>query len=32
VLDREGEFLVVDRGGVGHNCEEHPLALRVVLE
>ena len=32
VLECEGEFLVVDRGGAGHNCEEHPLALRVVLE
>jgi ureidoglycolate lyase len=32
VLEREGEFLVVDRGGAGHNCEEHSLALRVVLE
>jgi len=32
VLEREGEFLVVDRGGAGHNCEEHPLALWVVLE
>ena len=32
VLESEGEFLVVDRGGAGHNCEEHPLALRVTLE
>lgn len=31
VLEREGEFLVVDRGGAGHNCDEHPLALRVLL-
>lgn len=31
VLEREGEFLVVDRGGAGHNCEEYPLALRVRL-
>jgi len=31
VLEREGEFLVVDRGGAGHNCDEHPLALRVTL-
>ncbi|MBL1272118.1 MAG: ureidoglycolate lyase [Marinobacter maritimus] len=31
VLDCEGTFLVVDRGGAGHNCEEHPLALRVTL-
>ncbi|WP_163574267.1 ureidoglycolate lyase [Halomonas faecis] len=32
VLEREGEFLVVDRGGEGHNCDEHPLAVRVTLE
>jgi len=31
VLDREGEFLVVDRGGQGHNCDEHPLAARIRL-
>ncbi|MEC9483866.1 MAG: ureidoglycolate lyase [Halomonas sp.] len=31
VLDREGEFLVVDRGGQGNNCDEHPLPVRVVL-
>lgn len=31
VLDREGEFLVVDRGGEGNNCEEYPLSLRIVL-
>jgi ureidoglycolate lyase len=31
VLDREGEFLVVDRGGAGNNCDEHPLAVRVSL-
>ncbi|MGJ7457684.1 ureidoglycolate lyase [Halomonas sp. MA07-2] len=31
VLEREGEFLVVDRGGAGNNCDEHPLALRVSL-
>lgn len=31
VLECEGEFLVVDRGGAGHNCEEYPLALRVTL-
>jgi len=29
VLEREGEFLVVDRGGEGNNCDESPLALRV---
>jgi len=32
VLEREGEFLVVDRGGEGHNCDEHPLAVRVTLD
>lgn len=31
VLEREGEFLVVDRGGAGHNCDEYPLGIRVVL-
>ncbi|SFU76009.1 ureidoglycolate lyase [Halomonas korlensis] len=31
VLEREGEFLVVDRGGEGHNCDEHPLEVRVNL-
>lgn len=31
VLEREGEFLVVDRGGAGNNCDEHPLAVRVSL-
>lgn len=31
VLDREGEFLVIDRGGAGHNCDEHPLEVRVTL-
>ncbi|WP_148252445.1 ureidoglycolate lyase [Aidingimonas lacisalsi] len=31
VLDHEGEFLVVDRGGSGDNCDEYPLALRVGL-
>ncbi|WP_373182284.1 ureidoglycolate lyase [Halomonas campaniensis] len=31
VLEREGEFLVVDRGGEGNNCDEHPLALRITL-
>lgn len=32
VLEREGEFLVVDRGGDGNNCEEFPLAITVTLE
>ena len=32
VLEREGEFLVVDRGGAGHNCDEYPIAIRVSLE
>lgn len=31
VLEREGEFLVVDRGGKGENCEEYPLAVRVMV-
>ena len=32
VLDCAGEFLVVDRGGAGHNCDEHPLEVLVNLE
>lgn len=32
VLEREGEFLVVDRGGDGNNCEEFPMAITVTLE
>lgn len=31
VLEREGEFLVVDRGGDGNNCDEFPLAITVAL-
>ncbi|XKE44825.1 ureidoglycolate lyase [Halomonas organivorans] len=31
VLGREGEFLVVDRGGEGNNCDEHPIDIRVTL-
>ncbi|MGO1690843.1 MAG: ureidoglycolate lyase [Halomonas sp.] len=31
VLEREGEFLVVDRGGDGNNCDEFPLAISVML-
>jgi ureidoglycolate lyase len=31
VLEREGEFLVVDRGGVGDNCDEYPLAMHIRL-
>ncbi|WP_148861425.1 ureidoglycolate lyase [Marinobacter fonticola] len=31
VLDKEGEFLVVDRGGAGNNCDEYALEVRVVL-
>ncbi|ATJ84014.1 ureidoglycolate lyase [Halomonas beimenensis] len=31
VLGREGEFLVVDRGGEGNNCDEHPIDIRVSL-
>lgn len=29
VLEREGRFLVVDRGGEGNNCLEYPLECRV---
>ena len=32
VLEREGEFLVVDRGGAGNNCDEHPLSVRVTFD
>ncbi|MFG6666012.1 ureidoglycolate lyase [Halomonas sp. HNIBRBA4712] len=32
VLEREGEFLVVDRGGEGDNCDEYPLAITVTLD
>ncbi|WP_311944206.1 ureidoglycolate lyase [Halomonas piscis] len=32
VLEREGEFLVVDRGGDGDNCDEYPLKLRITLK
>lgn len=32
VLECEGEFLVVDRGGKGDNCDEYPLVLRVTLD
>jgi ureidoglycolate lyase len=31
VLEREGEFLVVDRGGEGDNCDEYPLAMHIRL-
>ncbi|NOG31868.1 ureidoglycolate lyase [Halomonas sp. TBZ9] len=31
VLDREGEFLVIDRGGEGDNCDEYPLPMRIRL-
>ncbi|WP_447555392.1 ureidoglycolate lyase [Vreelandella sp. EE22] len=31
VLEREGEFLVIDRGGEGNNCDEHPLDITVTL-
>ncbi|MCT8468988.1 ureidoglycolate lyase [Chromohalobacter canadensis] len=31
VLEREGEFLVVDRGGPGDNCDEYPLEISVSL-
>ncbi|MFC6632873.1 ureidoglycolate lyase [Microbulbifer taiwanensis] len=32
VIERRGEFVVVDRGGPGNNCEEYPLELRVEVE
>ncbi|MBR2515280.1 MAG: ureidoglycolate lyase [Halomonas sp.] len=32
VLEREGRFLVVDRGGEGNNCLEYPLAIKVAIE
>lgn len=32
VLETEGEFLVVDRGGAGNNCEEYNIDVRVTLE
>lgn len=32
VLEREGRFLVVDRGGAGHNCDEHELNIVVTLD
>ncbi|MDQ7730351.1 ureidoglycolate lyase [Halomonas sp. SpR8] len=31
VLEREGEFLVVDRGGDGNNCDEFPMTITVML-
>ncbi len=31
VLEREGEFLVVDRGGDGKNCDEYSLDITVTL-
>lgn len=32
VLEREGRFLVVDRGGEGNNCLEYPLTIKVEIE
>ena len=32
VLDREGEFLVIDRGGSGNNCDEYGMEVRVLLD
>ncbi|HEC51493.1 hypothetical protein LCGC14_0093460 [marine sediment metagenome] len=32
VLECEGEFLVVDRGGAGHNCDEFPIGICVTLD
>ncbi len=31
-LDEGHEYLIIDRGGVEPNCEEHTLAEAVVLE
>ncbi|WP_372966494.1 ureidoglycolate lyase [Marinobacter sp.] len=31
VLGSEGEFLVVDRGGPGNNCEELPVEMLIAL-
>ncbi|MGM0833252.1 MAG: ureidoglycolate lyase [Pseudomonadota bacterium] len=31
VLECEGEFLVVDRGGDGNNCDEFPIAICITL-
>ncbi|KGD64943.1 ureidoglycolate hydrolase [Alcanivorax nanhaiticus] len=32
VLECEGEFLVVDRGGPGHNCDEQPVEALITLD
>jgi len=32
VLECEGEFLVVDRGGPGQNCDEHPVQVLIDLD
>lgn len=32
VLDKQGRFLVVDRGGEGNNCLEYPLSIKVEVE
>lgn len=32
VLESEGEFLVVDRGGPGNNCDEHPVQVLIGLD
>lgn len=31
-LDEGGDYLIVDRGGAGSNCDEAPLARRRVIE
>ena len=31
VLDRKGEFLVIDRAGAGENCDEWQISLSIVL-
>ncbi|WP_288131068.1 ureidoglycolate lyase [Microbulbifer sp.] len=32
VIERKGEFVVVDRGGKGKNCDEYPMDIRVQVE
>ncbi|MGC8120990.1 ureidoglycolate lyase [Marinobacter sp. VGCF2001] len=32
VLETEGEFVVVDRGGAGNNCDEFAIDVRVTLD
>lgn len=32
VLEREGEFLVIDRDGPGNNCDEHPVQVLITVD